>query len=68
MTDDERELLRLQTLLALWPEPRSREEFKTELHLKRAVSDAFSSVFEKPTVYEMRDAARRVLRAMKDRT
>ena len=45
MSDDERELLRLQVLLALWPEQRSREEFGTELHLKRAVADAYDRVF-----------------------
>lgn len=34
------ELVRLQTLLLLWPTPAGRYEFNTELHLKRALQHA----------------------------
>lgn len=61
MTDDERELLRLQTLLALWPEARSRDEFGTELSLKRAVEAGYNRVYRDPTAEGLRDVAERLL-------
>ncbi len=44
-------LVRLQVLLALWPNERGRAEFKTELDLKRAVEAAYETVFPDPSVF-----------------
>lgn len=41
----ERELLRLQVLLSLWPAGAGREEFESELHLKRALEEAYGRAF-----------------------
>lgn len=41
----ERELLRLQVLLSLWPSGAGRAEFKTELSLKRALQEAYDKAF-----------------------
>lgn len=47
MTPNERELLRLQVLLSKWPSGAGRAEFKTELHLKGVLEEAYKKVFSK---------------------
>ena len=50
-------LVRLQTLFALWPNDRGRAEFKTDLHLKSALSDAYDEVFPPQGSMEERQKA-----------
>lgn len=58
MTDEERELLRLQVLFSVWPTPASRKEFKTQTHLLRALEEAYDRVFAaEPTLKDLREAA-----------
>lgn len=50
MHPDERELIRLQVLLMLWPS-RGRDEFKTELRLKQALQEAYDNEYPPPEVF-----------------
>ena len=45
MSEAERELLRLLSLAIQWPSVAGRREFKTELHLKRAIEKTHTKVF-----------------------
>lgn len=65
MTGNERELLRLQVLFSIWPTPAGRKEFKTQLHLMRALEEVYDKVFAEHTVEDLRDIAQVLLPSQK---